>query len=203
MEEMMYDVDGDGQVTLTDLIIIQRMVDLEIDTGRGIHVQLVSNANDLNMNGFSLIAGYLTVFSVSPIYGVTINNGRAYGERTLYEDQSGDNGTITLDDQIDTDLGLTFDISSYDYIEVFGTDNNGQPGAYVKLKGGLTNGDVFMLSEVEAGTGTYIRRTKYTITNGNELVPSNGGYVYINSNGVVSTSSSQNYIKITKVVGYK
>ncbi len=205
MEELEYDIDGDGQVTATDMQFIYRMIELHIDTGQGIHVQLTSNPNDLNMNGFSVIAGYMTVFGASPMWGVTINNGRAYGQRVLFEDISlnGDNGTITLDDQIDTDLGLTFDITSYKYIEIFGRDNNGQAGAYVKLEGVITNGHTFMLSEIEAGTGTYIRRTKYTVTNDNQLVPSNGGYVYITSNGAVQTNSSQNYIYIRKVVGWK
>lgn len=205
MEELEYDVDGDGQVTATDMQFIYRMVELQIDTGQGIHVQLTSNPNDLNMNGFSVIAGYMTVFNASPMWGVTVNNGRIWGERVLFEDISlnGDNGTITLVDQIDADLGLTFDITSYKYIEIFGRDNNGQAGAYVKLEGVITNGNTFMLSEIEAGTGTYIRRTKYTVTNDNELVPSNGGYVYITSNGAVQTNSSQNYIYIRKVVGYK
>ena len=91
----------------------------------------------------------------------------------------------------------------HQYIEIFGRDNNGQAGAYVKLEGVVTNGQTFMLSEIEAGTGTYIRRTKYTVTNDNQLVPSNGGYVYITSGGNVQTNSSQNYIYIRKVVGYK
>ena len=205
MEELEYDIDGDGQVTQTDLDLIFRMIELHIDTGQGIHVQLTSNGNDLNMNGFAVIAGYMTIFNASPMWGVTIDNGRAYGERVLFEEVGvpGENGTITLVDQIDTDLGLTFDLLSYKYIEIYGCDNNGQHGAYVKLMGGLTNGDTFMLSEIEAGTGTYIRRTKYTVTNDNQLVPSNGGYVYITSGGNVQTNSSQNYIYIRKVVGYK
>ena len=204
-EEEMYDLDGDGQVTINDVHILKRIVELEIDTGQGIHVSLTSNPNDLNENGFHLLAGNTTVFNASPMWGVSINNGgKIYGERILYEDLGlGDNGTITLNDQIDADLGLTFSIGSYEYIEIYYMDNNQSQGGYFKINGFHLVNNVFTLEMVEAGTGTYIRRTKYTLTNGNQFVPSNGGYVYINSNGVVSTNSSQNYIYITKVVGYK
>lgn len=206
MEELMYDIDGDGQVTAIDMQFIYRMVELQIDTGQGIHVQLTSNGNDLNMNGFSVIAGYMTVFNASPMWGVTVDNGRVWGERILYDSgaSSGETGTVTLFDQIDDDLGLTFDLTSYKYIEIFGVDNNLQLGAYMKITKVLVNGDSFTLSMEEAtSNGTYIRRTKYTVTNDNELVPSNYGYIYINNNGSISSSQSQNYIQITKVVGYK
>lgn len=206
VEEIMYDIDGDGQVTEIDMQFIYRMVELHIDTGQGIHVQLMSNPGELNMNGFSVLAGYMTVFSASPMWGVTVDNGRVWGERILYDSggSSGETGTVTLFDQIDDDLGLIFDTGSYKYIEIFGVDNNLQLGAYMKITKALANGDSFTLSMEEAtSNGTYIRRTKYTVANDNELVPSNYGYVYINQNGVVSTNSSQNYIKITKVIGYK
>lgn len=206
MEELMYDIDGDGQVTAIDMQFIYRMVELQIDTGQGIHVQLTSNGNDLNMNGFSVIAGYMTVFNASPMWGVTVDNGRVWGERILYDSgaSSGETGTVTLFDQIDDDLGLTFDLTSYKYIEIFGVDNNLQLGAYMKITKVLVNGDSFTLSMEEAtSNGTYIRRTKYTVTNDNELVPSNYGYIYINNNGSISSSQSQNYIQITKVVGHK
>ena len=207
-EEIMYDIDGDGQVTEIDMQFIYRMVELHIDTGQGIHVQLMSNPGELNMNGFSVLAGFMTVFAASPMWGVTVDNGRVWGERILYDSGavSGETGTVTLFDQIDDDLGLIFDIGSYKYIEIFGVDNNLQLGAYMKITKALANGDSFTLSMEEAtSNGTYIRRTKYTISGAddNELVPSNYGYVYINNNGSVSTSQSQNYIQITKVVGWK
>ena len=206
VEEIMYDIDGDGQVTEIDMQFIYRMVELHIDTGQGIHVQLMSNPGELNMNGFSVLAGYMTVFAASPMWGVTVDNGRVWGERILYDSggSSGETGTVTLLDQIDDDLGLIFDTGSYKYIEIFGVDNNLQLGAYMKITKALANGDSFTLSMEEAtSNGTYIRRTKYTVANDNELVPSNYGYTYISNNGSISTSQSQNYIQITKVIGYK
>lgn len=205
-EILKYDINKDGVVDNIDLSFIWRMIVLDINISSGIHAQLMSNPNDLNMNGFALIAGYTTVFAATAMTGVTVNNGRIHGERILFEDISvyGETGTITLVDQIDEDLGLMFDILSYEYIEIFGVDNNGVSGAYLKLTNLASNSPIrFTLSMVEAGTGTYIRRTKYTLTNDNELVPSNYGYVFITASGSVQTNASQNYIGITKVVGYK
>lgn len=198
-----YDVDGDGEVTSDDLFAIIRMIQLHIDTISGIEVALTTNPSRLDLNGIAMIAGQMTILATNPYYGVTINNGTGVGYRVLFDDTNGDNGTITLVDQVDEDLGFPFELTQYTFIEIFGTDNNGQKGVYLRLPMGLGTGDTFMLSVVEAGTGTYIRRTKYTVTNGNQLVPSNGGYVYITSGGTVQTDSSQNYIKITKVVGWK
>lgn len=196
-----YDIDKDGAVTANDLEDLTRIRQLQIDTTSGIYVQLHTNPTHLARNGIGMIAGNTTLFAVEPFNGVTINNGRALGYRVLYDNPTGDNATITLIDQIDTDLGIEFYISQYNFIEIFGVDNNNQKGVYLKLTG-LADGDTFTLEAIEAGTGTYIRRTKYTITD-NTLVPSNGGYVFINANGAVQVNSSQNYIKITKVVGYK
>lgn len=197
-----YDINKDGSVTFDDLNDLTRILQLSINTTSGIYVQFSSNPNNLAENGIAMIAGNMTLFAVGPFYGVTINNGRALGYRVLYDNPSGSNGTITLVDQIDTDLGIEFYISQYSFLEIFGIDNNDRKGVYLKLTH-LADGDNFVLSVNEAGTGTYIRRTKYTITNNNTLVPSNGGYVYITSSGSVQTNSSQNYIKITKVLGYK
>lgn len=196
-----YDINKDGIVNAIDLQDLTRIRQLNIDTASGIYVQLTSNPNNLAENGIAMIAGNMTLFAVEPFYGVTINNGYALGARNLYDNSSGSNGTITLVDERDQDLGIEFYISQYSFLEIFGTDNNGQKNVYLKLAH-LADGDTFTLEAVEAGTGTYIRRTKYTI-NDNTLVPSNGGYVFITANGVVQVNNSQNYIKITKVVGYK
>ena len=197
-----YDLNKDGIVDGWDFEFLTRLLQLHIDTTSGIYVQMSTNPTHLEHNGMSVITGDTTLFGVEPYYGVTIMNGRGVGYRILFEDNNGDNGTITLVDQIEEDLGHTFDLTQYTFIEIFGTDNNNQKGVYLRLDS-LANGSTFMLSVVEAGTGTYIRRTKYTVTNDNQLVPSNGGYIYITSNGSVQTNSSQNYIKITKVLGWK
>lgn len=196
-----YDMNGSGTITVTDVFIISQLVQSGADTTHPIYVKLSSNQDYVLGTSIELVVGNIVMFKADTM-GVKVNGSNIYGERVLFEDGNGDNGTITLTDDIDDTLGLTFDITSYSYIEIFGIDNNNTPGAYLKLTD-LSNVNSFSIQEVEAGTGTYIRRTKYTITNGNELVPSNGGYVFINANGVVQVNTSRNYIKITKVVGYK
>ena len=196
-----YDIDKDGVVTVNDLEDLTRIRQLNIDTTSGIYIQLFTNPTHLALNGLSVIAGIMTLLGVDPFNGVTINNGKVHGYRTLFDDSNGDNGTITLVDQIDTDLGIEFYISQYEFIEIFGTDNNGRKGVYTKLTG-LADGDTFDLNTTESGTNnSYIKRTKYTIDD-NKLVPSQGGQVRFTGNTVTSTLGT-NYIKITKVLGYK
>lgn len=191
-----YDFNKSGTLNITDLIILKALVSNGADTSHPVYLKISSNPDRVLETNIELIVGTTKMFSATTT-GVKVNNGDVYGQRVLFEDANGDSGTIQLSD----DMESTFDISSYQYLEVFGIDNNDQPGAYVKLTHLADNG-TFMLQEIEAGTNTYIRRTKYTIST-DELVPSNYGYVYITSSGNVSTNTSQNYLKITKVVGYK
>lgn len=191
-ELILYDVNNDGEVDITDLVIIGRVVALGVNSQHPLIFEITndtSNLENILQSGIRFyIDGVRDIFSADAWSGVKFLEY----ENVLFGDVNGDNGTITLDD----------DISNYKYIEIYGIDNNNISGAYLKLTN-LSNVTSFSIQAVEAGTGTYIRRTKYTITNGNELVPSNYGYVFINASGNVSTNTSQNYIKITKVVGYK
>ena len=205
-----YDVNKDGEVDITDLVILSGIVSFGVDTTHPVEVRLSSSkANLLESvlgSGISLKVGNRLMFNAGP-WGTKINDGDIYGERILFEDDSvyGETGTLTLADQIDNGLGLTFLISSYKYIDFIGVDNNGTPGAYIRIMGiDLDTAGAVSIQMIEAGTnGTYIRKTKYTLTNGNELVPSNYGYIYILNSGSVQTNRNQNYIGIKKIIGYK
>ena len=109
---------------------------------------------------------------------------------TLFDGSS--NGIITLAQSAD----------SFEYLEIFFTDNNGELGGYTKIHKPYTK--VVNLSIIEAaGTTTYIRRTNYTIS-GTTMTPdtTNAGYALLNGSSVSHTTGT-NYIKITRVIGHK
>ena len=208
-ELIKYDINKDGEVDYIDETFILRMVTWHIDTSSGIHTKIMSNTGELDMNGMLVKAGFNTVFSATPLTGVLVNSGTVLGARVLYEDISiyGDTGTITLYDDIDAEAGLIFDSASYKYIEIIGVDEAGHNGVYTKFVGPLTNGDTVLLSAIEGtvpGT-TITRRTKYQLqgTDDNELAPIAYGKLTTGTNGSTTVDTSQNYIGIKKVIGYK
>lgn len=105
------------------------------------------------------------------------------------------NGTVTLTDKI----------SNYEYIEIYYTDNNGRGRGITRIDDIGSSAITVDLSLIEASsaTGTYIRRTAY-ICNGNTLTPNTqtAGYVWLNGTSI-SHLAGTNFIKITKVLGYK
>lgn len=110
--------------------------------------------------------------------------------KILYNNSTGSNGTIQLSDLP----------SNYSCIEIFAIDNNSTKGGNVKVDS-PTNGSWFTVFMIEAASSsTFIRRTKYTITD-DTLVPSNLGYSRIMSSSA-DTTTGTNYIYITKVVGW-
>lgn len=120
----------------------------------------------------------------------------------LFEGSS--EGTVTVDPPTVNTL------SNYKYIEIYFTDNNGVTGGFVKLykpttstSSSASSSVVLSIVEPSSATTTYIRKTKYTISNSG-IVPdlTTAGYVKITS-GTVSTSSGTNYIRITRVLGYR
>lgn len=111
-----------------------------------------------------------------------------FGCKTIFENSSGEDGDVTLSELA----------TNGSYLEIFGIDNNGRKGAYVKIANPTEN-DIIDIEMVEAGSnGTYIRRTQYQIV-GNSLVMANGGYIRVQGSTVTS-SLGTNYIYITKVV---
>ena len=110
---------------------------------------------------------------------------------TLFSGSS--NGAITLSQNP----------SSFEYLEIFFTDNNGEKGGYTKLHSPYTS--VIDLWIIEAqGNNTYIRRTAYTLSD-NVLTPdsTSGGYVRMNNDVLSYTLNTNivNYLKITRVLG--
>lgn len=125
---------------------------------------------------------------------VSIQGGKVYGAYVL---ASGNNsGTVNLND----------DVSNYDYLEIYFTDNNGVYGGYSKIPTNGTNTINISLSIIEASSmyATYIRRTTYVLK-GKTLSPNttSAGYHSLSQSTVSSSNNSTNYIKILRVVGYK
>lgn len=185
-----YDFNNSGTLTITDVMYLKMLVDNGVDTSHPIYFKLSSNPGEILKSALSFIVGTTKRF-VANYDEVIINGGKARGEFTLFEDSNGDTGTLIPDD----------DPTNYLSLEMYGVDNNGKKSAYIKVDEPTEN-DTFVISIMESnGANTYIRRTKYTISNG-ALIPSDYGYVRINGSSV-STATDRNYIKITKVVGIK
>ncbi len=114
---------------------------------------------------------------------------------------SGTNGTVTLSESV----------SHFKEILLYLTDNNGRtagvftvaalPGATTVANG--QTADCFGFEAADgANTWTYIRRTRYTVTGGTTLVPSNGGWVSFRSDaGMEYSNDSVNYLKVYRVEG--
>lgn len=112
-------------------------------------------------------------------------------ETVLYENDSGSSDTITLLDYL----------SSYRYIEIYFTDNNGVAGGYTKVY--RPAGKAISLGISEGSSTIYHRQTVYTAS-GITLTPNitNASYFRINTaDGAVTVSQGTNYIKIVRVVG--
>lgn len=111
----------------------------------------------------------------------------------LYENSSGSNGTITLNETV----------SNYNSIEIFYADNNSKDFNSVKVYS--PNGKTCSLSTIEPATSlkTLFRRTRYTISSVT-IIPdtANAGYTQITDTTVKSVGET-NYIRIIRVVGYK
>lgn len=196
-----YDLNKDGTVDITDLVLLRKIVNYGITITNGIKIQILSNIDILTNNGFKVMAGNRTIFNVDPLNGIINNNGTTLGMRNLFIDTNGDNGTIQLSDSVDTALGISFDISSYQYLEIFGMDQNGVKSLYHKIES-PADADIIDLSFVEVGTAnTFIKRTRYTIST-DTLVPSREGTSRITANSA-DTTLGTNDIYITKVVGWK
>lgn len=114
---------------------------------------------------------------------------------------AGTAGTVTLSETA----------ADFKEILIYLTDNNGKaagvftvaalPGA-TSVANGQT-ADCFGLEASDAdNTSTFIRRTRYTVTGGTTLVPSNGGYVqFISASGVNLSRDGVNYLRVYRVTG--
>ena len=185
-----YDFYNNGVLTVTDVYYLVMLLDNEVDLTHPVYIKLSSAPGKIFESALEFIVGTKTRFKAD-YNQVTINDGAARGETTLFEDTNGDNGSIQLNNIPD----------DYLYTEIYAIDNTGHKGIYIKINN-LVDGDVFTLSSVDAtSTTTITRRTKYTVS-GDTLIPSNGGYTTV-SGSSISSNLGTNYIYITKVVGWK
>ena len=108
--------------------------------------------------------------------------------QSIYHSDNGEAGDIVTD----------VDPTTFKFIEIYGTDNNGKRGVFEKIINPTNNTSV-CLDVIEASNNTYIRRSQYTLTT-TGLTFVSGGYVYLTSS--ITTNTSQNYIKITDIIGW-
>lgn len=110
---------------------------------------------------------------------------------------------VLFDGNTDGAISLPISMSKFEYIEIFFTDNNGIRGGYTKLHYPYKSTVDLSIIEAASSSATYIRRTRYTLTE-NSITPntSNAGYVSIVDGTVSRKDASINRIKITRVVGY-
>lgn len=114
---------------------------------------------------------------------------------------AGTTGTVTLSE----------DVSHFKELTLYLTDNNGRyagafPLAPLPGNASLSVGqtcDVFGFEAADgASTSTFVRRTRYTLSTGTTLAPSNGGYVKLSSgSGDTYSADGVNYLKIYRVTG--
>ena len=113
----------------------------------------------------------------------------------LYSNANGSNGNIVI--------GSTYgNLSDFDYVEIFYSDNNKKEGGYCKIFSPANKTITMSLIESSAATTTLIRRTIYT-SDTTQFKPNtaNCGYVTI-SGTAASHTSGTNYIYITRILGH-
>lgn len=100
-------------------------------------------------------------------------------------------------------------VKNYSFLEIYFSDNNNVGCGYVKISAPAED-QIIHLSLIEPtgddGLTTYIRRTSYKIalssSTASKLMAQKMGYVKISSSSV-TTLNGTNYIRITKVIGYR
>lgn len=140
--------------------------------------------NDFHVHGNLIVEGSIT--GNNAIAGAEIS-----GEELLFDGSS--DGTITL----------PVSTANYKYLEVFYEDNNGRGSGYTKVY--QPNGAVLQLGLQETGDTVYLRQTGYQIS-GNTITPDLTTATYLRYEIAKSTwgsSKGTNYIRITRVVGYR
>lgn len=116
-----------------------------------------------------------------------INEVYKYAETILYNNPTGDNGTITLSD----------DISNYDYLEIYYHDNDDYPYNTGKIVPN-SNGNVSLFASSCSDTNIYY---KSRIINCNGTTISTYNNYYGEGNTITTGYNHTNMIYITKVVG--
>lgn len=120
------------------------------------------------------------------------NMENAVNGYVLYDNTDGSNENITLSDSV----------ANYEYIEIYYSTTGNIRGGYTKIyQPNNINCDLSIIEQ--AGAQTDITRTRYYINN--NIISLNveyAGYVHISGTSISSTLGT-NYLKITRVVGYR
>lgn len=124
---------------------------------------------------------------------VFVQDCRLYAGQVLYTGNG--SGDITLDD----------DATNYEYLDIHFTDNAGNGDGFARVHN--PNGKTIHLSLIESGSAfhsMYIRHTNYAIS-GNTLTPqtNTAGYLLFQNGTWDYSTSGSNYLRVTRVVGYK
>lgn len=125
---------------------------------------------------------------------VFVQDCRLYAGQILYGG-NGSGRTIELDD----------DASNYEYLDIHFTDNAGNGDGFARIHS--PDGKTIHLSLIESGRNfhsVYIRHTNYDIS-GTTLTPQteSAGYLFFSNGNWTYSSDQTNYLRITRVVGYK
>lgn len=177
-----FNIDGDTALRKDE----DRRMILSSDGSNGVCIR-PNGASDetgevyVDRNGNTYVKGNLIV------NGVILGNS---GSKVLFSGAT--NGTVTLSENA----------ASFDYLEIFFTDNNNSGGGYTKVY--QPDGKEIHLVLVETnGSGSfYLRHANYSIS-GASIAPitNKAGYSYYNGSSW-SNGNNSNYIKIYRVVGH-
>lgn len=139
----------------------------------------------LNTNDFSTY--------VRTSNGTTWSAWRRFAENPVVLFEGSEAGNVTLSETV----------ANFNHIEIIYTDNNGKNGGVAKVYNPQGAQFCASLIEASAATTTFIRSTLYTAA-ATLLIPNvtTAGYIKI-SDATISRSSGVNYIRITKVLGYR
>ena len=115
---------------------------------------------------------------------------------TLYSNPDGNNGTITLND----------DVNNYEYIEIFYRTNDGYLGSKKIISGNYYTELVSYQSNKSTDPEAYIKIRVISINNNTISTRQDSGGYYIkelmlSAGGIIKYEN--NYIYITRVIGYK
>ena len=110
----------------------------------------------------------------------------------LYQNLSGNNGTVTLSDNV----------SNYDYIEIFYMDNVSIQFSTRFIPNGVSLTCSLSVIAIDNGADLYAKNGQKTISGNTITAYHVNAEAHINNN-VQNVYSGSNYIKITKVLGYK
>ena len=194
-EFALYDIDGDGDVSLSDLLKIKKLVTINItSTSPG---SLEINSKDVlktillkDKDGNEVVNLCMDGITIKSKGVLTSDDLEAQTGNVLYLNEDGSNQTITLNDSAE----------NYSYLEIIFKSND-TPISSVKVV--EPNGkQVSLINQYNNGSNTvWFKVSTWTISN-SSLTPGNGIEAKLVTNKYPSISSAANN-HILCVIGYK